>query len=853
MRSHLHSKGRLFVKRLGFSLLQAAIFGSLVGLLVLLRPARPGVEDGAPTLLSGPAGWLEGLERSAYDWRARELGARSTRPDEVVVVALDDTTLGEARQSEHPGVASRPWPREIVGGLVGRLVDEGAALVLVDLPFSELSPRTALTPGLAPGGAPDDDSAMRARLDQKPGASVLGFSWDPDRALPPSSRLWTHRVRVGHFAQAAQARAQVQAVLARQRPAYVLPAGDGVEVWAGVSNAEEGVAFAAQLQQPGPALVRERRAADDAHRVTPVDLLVSLSEVEVQGLDPEQLPEARQLQHPVAPLLGEHSGYGAVTLMADPDGVVRGIPHLVRYVPRQGESHLLPSMPLAAAMRLAGTRRLRYAEGRLHVGERYSLPMDASGYSLVRWDAQEVGRGGRGSLKRAIPAWNVLTNLFDVRAGVPPRNAHDLEGRVVVLTDTSSYATGFEPTPIGQQTPAGTIVGQSLANLLQSSGIRRETPRRDLLLTFGMAFLGAFLALTFSHRFRSVSGAGVYFLSLVAGAAAYVAFAWYVFVHQQLWLALAGPLVAMGATFLATTLYAFRTEQQISSFVNSALGRYASPEVARRVTRDLTLMRPERRQMTVFFSDVEGFTRLADALPPEQLVAFLNEYLTEMTTVVRRNDGQVDKYIGDAVMAFWGAPVRTGRHAHQACESALQMRAVLLEHQDRWAKKYGHRIHFRAGINSGEVVVGDMGSQLKSSYTVMGDVVSVAARLEGANKRYGTYVLVGEATAALTRAEYVFREVDRVRVQGSAQPGRVYELITRRHELTPEQEVQLTLYGRALEAYHARRFDEALALFAQGVLRFEDPVCALYAERCRAYQALPPAPDWDGVYGRREA
>ncbi|HET9451982.1 MAG TPA: adenylate/guanylate cyclase domain-containing protein [Aggregicoccus sp.] len=848
MQGPFQSAGRRFLKRLGFSLLQAAIFGSLVGLLVLLRPARPGGDEAGRTLMSGPAAWLEGLERATYDWRARELGAHSTRSDRVVLVAIDDATLGEARQSEYPGIASHPWPREIVGGMVGRLVDEGASLVLLDLLFPELSPRACVTPGLNAAGVTDDDASFRAQLDRKPGSSLLGFAWSGDRALPPSSRLWTHRVRVGRFAGLEQAHAQVQAVLAHQRPAYALPAGDGVELWAGVSNEGEGVAFAGLLGLQGPPLVRERRAADDAHRVTPVDLMVSMTRVQVEGLDPELLPEARQLQHPVAPLLGERSGYGSVTLVPDPDGVVRGLPHLVRYVPRQGESHLLPSMPLAAAMRLAGTRRLRYAGGRLHVGERFSIPMDETGYSLVRWDAQEVGRGSRGSLRRAIPAWNVLTNLFDVREGVPPRNAHDLKDRVVVLTDTSHYATDFETTPLGAQTPGGAILGQSLANLLHSEGIRRESPLRDLLLTFGLAFLGAFLALTFSHRFRSAAGAGVYFLSLVAGAGAYLAFAWYVFVHQQLWLAVAGPLLAMGATFLATTLYAFRTEQEIRGFVHSTLGRYVSPEVAKLVRRDLSLMRPERRPMTVYFSDVEGFTRLSEQLPPEQLVAFLNEYLTEMTTVVRRNDGQVDKYIGDAVMAFWGAPVRTERHAHQACESALQMREVLLQNQDRWEKKYGHRIHFRAGINSGEVVVGNMGSQLKSNYTVMGDVVSVAARLEGANKAYGTYVLVGEATAALTRAEYVLREVDRVRVKERPQPIRVYELLTRRHELTPEQEVHLTLYGRAFEAYHARRFDEAQALFTQGMERFQDPVCAVYAERCRGYRATPPPADWDGVF-----
>jgi adenylate cyclase len=180
------------------------------------------------------------------------------------------------------------------------------------------------------------------------------------------------------------------------------------------------------------------------------------------------------------------------------------------------------------------------------------------------------------------------------------------------------------------------------------------------------------------------------------------------------------------------------------------------------------------------------------------------------------------------------------------------MRAVLLEKQPQWEKVYGHRIQFRAGINSGDVVVGDMGSDLKSNYTVMGDAVNLASRLEGANKAYGTYVLVGDATAQLAQDSYTFREVDRVRVKGKTQPTRVHELLGRRGELPPRVQELLPLYDEALTAWGQRRFAEALACFERCAREFEDPVSALYARRCQGYLEKPPPEDWDGVYSLEE-
>ncbi|NMO18486.1 adenylate/guanylate cyclase domain-containing protein [Pyxidicoccus fallax] len=839
----------------------AVLFGCVLGLLVYLRApglAEPRDESsgwGLAAAFDGAQAILDGWERASYDWRVRELGERSERPDEAVVVAIDDETLAEARQDDRPGVATQPWPRQLVGGMVNRLTQEGALLVLVDLPFPELSPSACVDPKLSPQPqlAPSDDAAFRQLLDREPNRALLAFTWESQgpRVLPPASRLWPYRVKLGTYATPADARTRVQAVLAVQRPAFLIPTGNQVEVWGGATDEADARALGGRLGV-GSAAIEERRAADDAYRVGPTDLFVALSEVQVEGLDSSKLVEVRHLQHPVAPLLRGSGGFGAVSLPADPDGVVRAIPHLVAFTVR-GQRHVLPSLPLAAAMRLAGTTRLRYADGKLHIGDEHAIPMDASGFSLVRWNAPTAGRGSRGSLARSIRAWNVLLNVFDVAEERPARFDNDLEGRTVVLTRTAGDGGHMHRTPIGGETPGGAILGQALANILRSDGITRATPDTDLMLTMGLAFVGAFLALSLSFLLRSVRGAVLYVGMLVAAGAGYAAAAAYVFIEQHLWIAMAGPLLAMVGAFGVTILYAFSTEREVRDFVHNALGRYVSPEVARLVTRDLNLMRPERRNMSVYICDIEGFTRLSEGMAPEQLVGLFNEYLTEMTAVVRSTAGQVDKYIGDSVMAFWGAPVRTDRHAHLACEAALKLRAALASRQDAWEKKYGRRLSFRAGIDTGEVVVGDMGSELKSNYTVLGDAVGLAARLESINKVYGTYVLVGDATAKLASDVYVFRVVDQVRLKGRPQPVRVHELVGRRGEITPRAQEQLSLYEQGLTAYHQRRFAEAHAAFERVATDFQDSVAAVYVARCARFLVTPPPADWDGVHGLEES
>ena len=831
------SAGRRFLKTLGFALLQAAIFGSLVGALVYFRTPRPVLDRSGDTPLSlrqKLASPLTALERESLDWRARELGRRSLPVDSVLLAAIDEETLANAREDAHPQVATRPWPRELLGRMVSLLGQEGAAVSLVDLEFPDLSPRSS------PTG--NDDDAFRKLLEQSAAPTVLTFSVSAAPPPPIAHPLRPYVLQVGASADVAAVESLLMRVLADRRPAFASPRGALSEVWAGASSEDEGRALARGWQLKGTLHLREFAAADRAFQVTATDLLVRLAEVTVEDLPLERLAPVKSLEVPAAPLLSPRNGYGFRDLSPDSDGRVRGVLHLVRYIGPDGRAHVLPSAALRVAMLKAQTRALRYRDGRLWVGGAYSIPMDLTGYSLLRWDAPEPGSNGRGSLRRVVPVWRLIRNLFDAENGVLPHYQNEIGQRAVVLADTSAGELGEVQTSIGPAVSPAAVWGQSIANLLGAWGVRRVSPRQDLLATFALAFIGAFLALSFSGIVRSFGGAVLYFGSLGFAVFGYVAYARHLYVEELRWIAMAGPLVALLVSFAATTVYALRTEAEMYDFVYGALGRYVSPEVARQVFRNVALMKPERREVTLCYTDLIGFGRMLDALEPAAMVRLLNEYLTEITTVVRHHGGQVE-YVGDAVLAFFGAPVRSDKHAAAACAAALSMREALEKRQPEWERRFGHSVNCRTGIATGNALVGDLGSRLKSNYTVVGDAVTLARRLEGANRSYATNLLVSEATQLAASDEFVFREADLVMVKDAA--VRLYELMGRKSTLDPKLRQRLEAFEVGLRHYRGRRFVEAVAVF--GTLAPEDAMARVYLERCQLLVENPPPSDWTGL------
>jgi class 3 adenylate cyclase len=253
----------------------------------------------------------------------------------------------------------------------------------------------------------------------------------------------------------------------------------------------------------------------------------------------------------------------------------------------------------------------------------------------------------------------------------------------------------------------------------------------------------------------------------------------------------------------------------------------------------------EMRNVTVFFSDVAGFSSIAEHLTPSELVTLMNDYLSAMTDIIEGNGGYVDKYIGDSIVAVFGAPVDDPEHARNAVRAALQCRARLAELNSAAGAFRGHKLAHRIGLNSGEALVGNIGSRRRFNYTVMSDAVNLASRLEGANKYFGTSILASEVTVGLTATRFVWRELDAIRVKGRIHPVRIYEPLAQAGAASAEQVEQTAIYAEGLARWRARDFCGAAQSFAR--LAEADPPAALFMARAKEYAAHPPSGDWEAV------
>ncbi len=284
------------------------------------------------------------------------------------------------------------------------------------------------------------------------------------------------------------------------------------------------------------------------------------------------------------------------------------------------------------------------------------------------------------------------------------------------------------------------------------------------------------------------------------------------------------------------------------NLLQETFGRYTAPSIVEEVLkRGGVQLGGVKSKATIFFSDLVGFTTLSEQTEPELLVALLNEYFDAMTKVILASEGTLDKYIGDAILAFWGHPIAHDDDAVRACRAALAQREQLYRLCDKWEAQGYPRLDMRIGIETGEVIVGDVGSELKLNYTVLGDTVNLASRLESLNKAYGTRILIGEITRLAAGDAIAVREIDLLAVVGKSRPVRVYELLGMAGTLSDQQLSAYATYDQALRAYHDRRWDEAEA-FLDRVLRElgPDKPCQVLLGRINEFRLTPPPADWDG-------
>jgi adenylate cyclase len=296
-------------------------------------------------------------------------------------------------------------------------------------------------------------------------------------------------------------------------------------------------------------------------------------------------------------------------------------------------------------------------------------------------------------------------------------------------------------------------------------------------------------------------------------------------------------------------LYRVLFEEQEKRRVRGAFQQYVSPEVIRRLLDDPERVKPRKTEVTVLFSDIRGFTSISESLDAQELANLLQAYLTEMTRIIFQHRGTLDKYIGDAVMAIWGAPFDEPNHAERCCLGAINMLSRLAELQADWRAQRKPVLDIGIGINTGVASVGNMGSSLRYGYTAIGDAVNLASRLEGLNKEYGTHILISESTQReLPTDKLMIREIDLIRVKGKLQPLTVYEILAPDIAANNGKEL-VELFGTAREAYKRHDWLAAISAFEMVLSRWpDDGPSRIFLARCVEYVSEAPASDWDGVY-----
>lgn len=325
----------------------------------------------------------------------------------------------------------------------------------------------------------------------------------------------------------------------------------------------------------------------------------------------------------------------------------------------------------------------------------------------------------------------------------------------------------------------------------------------------------------------------------------------YFFITHKLIISIIAPAVSILISYFASTAYHFIKERQQNVLIKGMFSTYVSKDVVNELLNnpDKLKLGGEKKNVTILFSDIAGFTTFSEGKQPEELVLFINEYLNEMTDIVLKNKGTLDKYLGDAIMAFWGAPLEVEDHAYKACLTALEMQKSTNEISKRWISAGEQPLKIRIGINSGEVIVGNMGGVKRFDYTVMGDNVNLASRLEGANKQYNSKIMIGESTYESIKVKFFAREIDLIKVKGKVKPTKVFELIGLKEKLNNASvEKLLENYSRALNMYKQKEFEQAKTLFDSVNREFNDETSKIYSERCESFIITPPDENWDGVF-----
>jgi adenylate cyclase len=541
------------------------------------------------------------------------------------------------------------------------------------------------------------------------------------------------------------------------------------------------------------------------------------------------LSEADRMVCPLPLLSRAAPAAGFITAQSDRDNIVRRSPLVLGY-----GGQLLPSLALATVMEAYGASAvLQLTSGGMEsltlTGEglgRRVIPLDAGGRVLVNY------RGPGGAFPH-VSAADILAGRAD-----PAR----LKGRIAYIGTSAAALRDLRATPLDRAMP-GVEVHATLTDMIATGDFLRRpdwAPGLEMTVLVAMGLVSAVLL--------AYARAAVLLVPFAAlGAGVWYGAAW-LLAHGRFSVSPLYPLVVLGLNFASLTFLKFWREERQKRFLHGAFSRYVAPAVVARIVSNpqaLTLS-GEEREVTVLFSDLRGFTSLSERLTPTQVAELLHRYFTPMTRVIVSHLGTLDKFIGDAIMAFWNAPLPVPGHPAQAVRTALAMTERLSRLNEEFRRDFGFAVACGIGLNQGRVRVGNFGSEDLFDYTVIGDAVNLASRLESLTKFYGVRALVSESIREAAANEAVFLEIDRVRVKGKTRAVTLYSLLSREEGLARAEELDLA--GQARVLYQERRFTQAAVLYRDLHARYARKLFAVFADRAQTLADIPPGEDWDGVF-----
>jgi adenylate cyclase len=430
-----------------------------------------------------------------------------------------------------------------------------------------------------------------------------------------------------------------------------------------------------------------------------------------------------------------------------------------------------------------------------------------------------------------------------------------LDGKIFIVGSTVPSMFDIVSAPVDNTYPGVEVHASLLNSFLTNTFITRFPPWQDFLI---LLFVGIIIGFV-SFMLKPLWGGILTIVSIFA----YFLLAMTVFGNNHLWIEIARPILAIILTFTAVMAYRYITEEKDRKFLQSTFKAYLSPELI-----DIMYKQKQSPKLggdegirTAYFTDIQSFSTFSEKLgSPTRLVELLNEYLSVMTDTLLARYGTLDKYEGDAIIAFFGAPMPMPDHAKQACLTALDMQKKLGDLRKKWMSegdkwpKIVHEMRMRIGINTGPITTGNMGSKVRMNYTMMGDHVNLAARLESAAKQYGIYTMISNFTYDMIKDDFETRQVDKITVVGKSEPVTVYELISEKDALSQDLTKLLGFYNQGISYYYSQQWDKAVEVFAaaEALEPFKSFAAktpsGIFIKRCMEYKAAPPGENWDGVY-----